>query len=720
MATNDTLPQQIKDGDDWFLGFNSRLDPGNLPEKMLQASSNMRLQRGTAAIRKGAKRLNGFAQDNRIGNLRSTSVYTDPSTGEDFILMVLGGGILLCYQDGTVYKYIDFTFSTNVNPSTAAYPTINIGTETQAIQALDKVYILRGSATAPAAAVTFTNTAIAPGAWGTFTVIGFPWRKFLALPYVTNVGEGTVTIAAPRDHGFVIGDVLEVFSPVQFSTTITAITNTTIVVNYNGALPSTPGNISFMLYTDVYGTELIIQSTHDSRFNGTYPVQNPATILTTGNIVLHIFNQGGTNINAHTNQTGMTALQAKSPIVWDGVSATASPVNQTTFMNSTTAQVPPADFGVYFQNRLVLKTSAHYIAVGDILSDTFDMTLNNFNINLGSGDSIVGFLPWIESQFLVFMRRAIYIAFIETTNYISGPPGINSSITIVTNEVGCLSRRSIVNAGQFVFFLSPKGVHMLTPQLDLKLLGNTQPLSEPISDFFDEINYTTANHAAAAYYNNRFYISIPWKGSDYSAQNPTWSYNNRVAVYNTLNQQWESIDFYQSDMFVDEFFTCSYGNERRLMAGCRIWAGWLQVDFIDPILSPGVALFEEIENFDEWSYIYDDPNYVTIPSPVNGLIKTREYMFDSLGEKRFTRAQVQTSNVATDRIQITASAYDPDAQEMILDYTFESGTHTTLRPRVGLRGSAIDIEVQILSGSPSVKTISVTGIATDRPMISQE
>ena len=95
-------------------------------------------------------------------------------------------------------------------------------------------------------------------------------------------------------------------------------------------------------------------------------------------------------------------------------------------------------------------------------------------------------------------------------------------------------------------------------------------------------------------------------------------------------------------------------------------------------------------------------------------------MFDSLGEKRFTRAQVQTSNIAGDRVQITASAYDPDAQEMILDYTFEGGTHTTLRPRVALRGSAIDIEVQILSGSPSVKTVSVTGITTDRQMISQE
>lgn len=714
MATNDNLPAQIKDGDDWFLGFASRLDPGNLPPKMLQASSNMRLQRGTATIRKGALRLNGFVEDVRIGELRSTSVYTDPNTGEDFILMVLGGGLLLCYQDGTVYKYVDFTYSVNVNPVGAAYPTINIGAETQAIQALDKVYILRGAATTPAATVTFTNATIHPGDWGTFTVIGFPWRKWTAIPYAVNPSYSSyITFTLPRDHGFLINDLLRIYSPQFFAGSIIEITNTTIIIdigNQGTVLPPT-GVVSFMLYYDAYNTELIIESSHEPRFNGTYPVQDPTTIFSTGNVVLHKFNNTGTNINAHTNQSGMTALQARSPIVWDGVSTTASPVNQTTSMTGTTAQVPPADFGFYFQNRLILKTNRHFIAASDILSDTFDMQLNNFNINQGSGDDIVGFLPWIESQFLVFMSDAIYLAFIETTNYISGPPGANSRITAVTNEVGCLARRSIVNAGQFVFFLSPKGVHMLTPQLDLKLIGNTQPLSEPIADFFEALNYTAAYHSAAAYYNNRFYISVPWNDSEF---------NNRVAVYNTLNEQWESIDSYQSDMFIDEFFACSYGNERRLMAGCRIWAGWLQGDAINPELSAGVALLEETEDFDEWSYIYADPDYVIMPSPINGLMKTREYAFDSLGEKRFTRAQVQTSNIAGDRVQITASAYDPDSQEMILDYTFEGGTHTTLRPRVALRGSAIDIEVQILSGSPSVKSVSVTGITTDRQMISQE
>jgi hypothetical protein len=716
MATNDTQPKQIKDGDDWFLGFASRLDPGNLPEKMLQASENMRLQRGTATIRLGAQRLNGYLTDARIGQVNSTTTYTDPATGYEYILMVLESGLMLCYQDGETYKYIEFTYSTNSFPVGVYFPRIPLGSEVQAIQALNKVYILRGAATTPAAAVTFTNATISPNTWGTFTVSGFPFRKWVNIPYTKTGTEFTMTL--PRDHGFALNDLLEIYSPVNFTGEIIEITNTTVKVdagNQEIIIPST-GVLSFMLYYDLYNTEFIVQSTHEPKFNGTYPVQDSSTITTTGAVTFHHFNSTSGNISANTNQSGMTLLQARSPIVWDGVSTTASPVNQTAVMTSTTAKIPPADFGIYFQTRLVLKVSDHFIAVSDYLSDTFDMTLNNFNINLGSGDSIIGFLPWIENQFLVFMGRAIYLAYIETTNYLTSPPsppGANSRITVVTNEVGCLARRTIVNAGQFVFFLSPKGVHMLTPQLDLKLLGNTQPLSEPIADFFDALNYTTAFHSCAAYYNNRFYVSVPYSGS---------IFNSRIAVYNTLNQQWESIDAYQNDMFVDEFFICSFGNERRLMAGCRIWAGWRQFDIIEPMNSAGVALFEEVQDVDRWTYVRVMPgNTLEIQStPIQGLMRTREYMFDSLSEKRFTRAQVQTSNIADDRIVITASAYDPDSQEMILDYTFEGGTHTTLRPRVALRGSAIDIQVQILSGSPSVKTISVTGITTDRQMISQE
>ena len=49
--------QVIRDGDSGFIGFASRLNPLTLPAGMLQDSVNMRLDRGVAQTRKGAKRL---------------------------------------------------------------------------------------------------------------------------------------------------------------------------------------------------------------------------------------------------------------------------------------------------------------------------------------------------------------------------------------------------------------------------------------------------------------------------------------------------------------------------------------------------------------------------------------------------------------------------------------------------------------------------------------
>lgn len=710
MATNDTFAGQIKDGDDWFLGFASRLDPGNLPDKMLQASSNLRLQRGTATPRLGAKRLTQAVNLVSVfeSEYRAVGTYVRQSDGYEFLVAVCSRSMILFYQDGTPFAQYLFVGSGGSPPDPNAYPFIPLGANVQILQALDRLYIFRGAATSSPVSVTFHNSAIAQNTWGTFIVENFPLvGQFSGIAFTRN--STTVTITLPFGHGLTAGQSITIAGSTatifngQTVQLLTAGSTSATFANLNTT--SSSGTMSVIRSDQVFNREFIIQSTTVPHFNGTYQIQYPENTMPLGILEFSFFNFTPNNISQHTTgTTGMTVLEARSPLYWEyQVTNGVYPIQQISTSGSN-ANMPPADFGIYYQNRIVCKISPHEIAVSDILSDTFDLTLNNFNINVGSGDSVVGLLPWIENQILVFMKRAIYIAYIEPTVYTTGtPPGANSSITVVTNEVGCLSRRSIVNAGQYVFFLSGKGVHMLTPQLDLKLLGNTIPLSEPIADFFDNFNYTVAYKACAAYYANRFYISVPWNGS---------TQNNRVLVYNTLNQQWESTDVYPSEMNIDEFFIQSYGNQRRLFAGCAIWSGQ----------ESGIVLMDENVGNDLYTLAASGPptNRPVVPQYISAAMTTREYMFDSLSEKRFVRAQVQTSNVASERIQITANTYDPDAQEMILDYTFQGGTHTTLRPRVALRGSAIALDVQIVSGTPSIKTIQVTAVNTDRPMISQE
>jgi hypothetical protein len=455
------------------------------------------------------------------------------------------------------------------------------------------------------------------------------------------------------------------------------------------------------------------------------------TVTGTTTFTFQYTNNTASTYIAQTGQSGWTARRGKPPLIWDGqgtlLSAPQKFMVDGTTVTGITESVPCADFGLYFQNRLVLKYGDYQVLVSDILSEQCDTTLNNFIINTGGNDSIVGVLPWVQDQFLVFMTKSVYVVYVDTNNFdIGSPPGAQSSTTVVTTEIGCLARRSIVAAGQFVFFLSANGVHMLTPQLDLKLLGNTLPLSEPIADFFDTVNYNAVQNSVATYFNNRFYIAMP---------TGTATRNDKILVYNTLNQAWESIDYYPTGLFQDNFILSAYINQRRLM---------IITNFAGSTQYGGVFLTEEQVEGDEFntsdvtpllpfnlfpaslqpngepvkteSTIATTQNFIHIPAS----IKTREYAFGGTSEKRFSRGEFTFNNVQNDFVQIDATTYDPDSTETVLKYSFSGTTDGTLRPRIAARGTSIACTVNFVVGRPSLKSTAVYAIAANRPMISQE
>jgi hypothetical protein len=451
------------------------------------------------------------------------------------------------------------------------------------------------------------------------------------------------------------------------------------------------------------------------------------TVTGTNTFTFQYTNNTGVTYAARTTQAGWNARRGLPPLVWqDGLAAVTFAQQKFaidgTTVTGVTQSVPCADFGLYFQNRLILKYGDYQMLVSDILSEQCDTTLNNFVINTGGNDSIVGVLPWVQDQFLVFMTNSIYVVFVETDNFnINSPPGANSSTTVVTTEIGCLARRSIVAAGQFVFFLSANGVHMLTPQLDLKLLGNTLPLSEPIADFFESVNYDAVQNSVATYYSNRFYIAMP---------TGTATRNDKILVYNTLNQNWESIDYYPTGLFSDNLILSAYINQRRLMiitnfAGSGQYGGvFLSEEQVEgdefntsnalPVLP--FNLFPQSSQITPSTLISSTQNFVHIPASV----RTREYTFGGTAEKRYSRGEFTFNNVANDFVRLDTTTYDPDATETVLEYSFSGNTDGTLRPRIAARGTSIACTVNFVVGRPALKSVAVYAIAANRPMISQE
>lgn len=637
------MPSQLQaESDQSYMGFASRLDPANLPEGILQAAQNVRLQRGIAQPRKGCQRLTG-ATLNPL-TMVGSGVWVD-AQGRDNIVMVFTDRMYLYRpeQQGTTSDLLGpYTFP--------AGRTIAVGGIVDCVQALDKLVIFRGKHDATQYSAAMINSAIPVGQTGLVTV-----NTVGAHGYSTG-NEVTVRFSThDNGHSAVDGNyIITVTSPTQFTFTFT--NNTT----------------------------------------NNFPASQPA--------------------NVYLVQRG------KPPLIWDSVTGLFSAAAQRflapssgTALTYITESLPPADFGFYFQNRVVCKYTDHEMAVSDVLSFNTDVRFNAFTINQGGNDIIVGCLPWIENQFLVFMRNSIYIAYLDPRVDITQAD--QSQITVVTTELGCLARRSIVNAGQFVFFLSSKGVHLLTPQLDLKVIGNTMPLSEPIADFFQTVNYSTASNAVATYYNNRFYMAIPVIDPD---NNPSGR-NNRILIYNALNKNWESIDKYPVGLFSDNLIPGAYLNQKRL---------FILTNFAGASQYGGVFLEEEREYGD--FYTGGAPG-LTLPFSLPGnlgtnstldqiesFVRTREFTMKSLSEKRFSRGEFQFNNVVNDVVNIDATMHDPDSDQSILGYQFSGTSDGTLRPRIAARGSSVDFTINFTNGRPALKGITVYGITASRPMVSQE
>jgi hypothetical protein len=732
------------DSDNNFIGFSSRLDPSNLKPGFSQSSNNMRLQRGTAQPRKGCERLTDDALNS---NMQSGSGYYVNSVGQDNVVMMFHDGIVLYNTQANTFSQ-KYTFPTGrfLPIGQTTKQTFNTGT-----------YIEYPVTIPPSPPIThYTAFAIVPTTIGinigdqitigfTFTGAELYYEEFTVLNLTNNnivfydSTTGPFAFAYSSNISLTVNsfsfepemvqalDKLYIFRG-QAGPEIVATLSNPSVSNGNTVTvtmtTATPHGLRVGSEVDIIDTSAPYQHAYFHR-----------NVIVTGvpsatQFTWSFTNTTGSTVQAHTNITGFKIQQANPPLVWDGTSASLALIDQTGVNIDGTYPLPPGEFGLYFQNRIVVKTADTEIIATDILSDRYD-PLNTFTVNQGGNDRIVGVLPWIENQFLVFMLKSIYVAYIDPRFDPTAPD--QSQITVVTTEVGCLARHSIVPAGQFVFFFSGKGVHMLTPQLDLKLLGNTMPLSEPIDDYFDGVNFDYAKKVTAVYFDNRFFIAFSVNGA---------LFNNSILVYNTLNQAWESIDTYPEGMSIDNFVPAFYNNKRRLFIVSNI--GMPVNVLVTPFGSTtpvnvlygkygGIFLAEELEGGDEFIGIIGTPllpfdlpatlsasSYVSVP--VAASIRSREYTFDTQMTKRFSRAEFNFNNTAGDDVSIYTTVHDPDATEEILRYVFTGSAQIdgTIRPRIAMKGVGIDVEVVFNKGRPALKGTSIYAINSNRGMITEE
>jgi len=158
---------------------------------------------------------------------------------------------------------------------------------------------------------------------------------------------------------------------------------------------------------------------------------------------------------------------------------------------------------------------------------TADWSVNQqFRVGGHSGDPVVALYSWANSNLVVFKERSIYTVFADPSLLVSA----NYPITQISDRFGCVGRRSVAGVGGDVFFLSRFGIMSLGQILNgAQTIVDPQPISTPIRDYIERINWDHASKACATFWNNRYLLSVPIDAA---------TTNNYTFCFNTITRSW--------------------------------------------------------------------------------------------------------------------------------------------------------------------------------------
>jgi len=414
-----------------------------------------------------------------------------------------------------------------------------------------------------------------------------------------------------------------------------------------------------------------------------------------------IVTQDGCDVVAAIDYVYISRGFSKRPLRWDlNVTIIALPVSPT-----LGHEFPNSSGLLYYANRMIALGKYHTetntlrnydtVSVSNFLDfDKWD-ALDAFTINNGSNDQVVGVAPWTLNEFLVFMRNSIFYVNTGTDRYVSGDGlSATSQIKTLATDIGCSARKSVVQAGGGVFFLSDNGVYFLQPQPasaeSMKLLTMADPISAPIDDVIQRINRNYAYRAVATYWNNRYYLAVPLDSS---------VDNNAILVYNFILKQWESVDTYPAGFDIFDFVVAKKDNQRRLYG-------------IDT--DQGIFLMEQL-NWDEYGVSVGTPIlpfYIPAtlssasftPNAINSILKTRRYSFNSIGDKRFSTAEIELIADAGSQVVTSIEVFNPDVVSVIDIFGSETTEDAARRNAVRKIGTGIQLQFTTNNLRPSIRS----------------
>jgi hypothetical protein len=676
--------QPLPDGDSYWTGFKSRFQPTYLKPGELYYSGNMRLDKGTAKVRKGLK---GLSNDITV---------TNPP------LIVGSVSLALSKTISSITRAVNTaTVTTSAAHGYTTADRVNIRGANQSDYNGDYTITVTGATTFT---YTVANTPVTP-ATGTMYANKGP-RLFnsyssqvigsgdyaddstntegiiiasTASSYLYRYGQSSISISYPANEVVELGDPCDIRQYLNK------------VYMFRGYSTSTAAPAAVTSITRAATTATLTSTANHGRATNDWVLirgaspdgYNGIVQITVTGVTTFTYTVSGA---LSTPATGtITFRPVKPPLYWDMNTTTHAWAVVPTGPNAAGAPIismPAVDWGTIFKSRLVLPWSRDQLILSDVLdAGSYDPSQTQFRILPGTADWIIGAFPYQQARLLALYRKSVHTIFLDGT-----------SLTVaaayeVTRNFGCVARKTVANCGPFIVWLSDIGVVKMEIGNELSLTNSSAPLSDAIHDLIETINWTYADKAVATFWNNRYYLAVP---------TGTSTVNNTVLVYNFLNESWESVDTFPAGYDVVNFHIISYNGTKR----------------IHTVGSFGyVSLMEENEE-DEFGPPQSFMNY-----PIAGSLKTRNYLASTYDLKKVRRFQLEANVTIDDAFTGDYVMSNPDFTVSAIDYTATETSDTTIRQTVNRRGVSSRLEISTTSGRPEFKAVTVEASVSSRSTI---
>ena len=377
--------------------------------------------------------------------------------------------------------------------------------------------------------------------------------------------------------------------------------------------------------------------------------------------------------------------------------------------------MPAPPFAIYHQRRLWMpylytmsgtpgptitsRGITDEIIASDILdTNTYDQIYANYRIASGGADFVVAIQPFTEDNLVVFNRNTIHLV-----RGVSGDLA-ETSVQEITREVGCLARKSVVQVGNQILFLSDNGVYAMTFEDLYNLRGASIPLSESINPIIKRINPEYAKNAVAVYHDNRYYLSVP---IDASVE------NNAILIYNFLTQGWESVDTVDTPNW----------NVRNL-----IRAGSGSLNKLYAINSfGGIHIIDDRD--DDKDLIINQVTFPAVAHNIVSYVTTRQYTAGTMDRKRYNSFELQLESSESNESDATISleTENPDSVEALdsvdtlLGGKLAVGEDASVRGRCSnVRGYGGQLTISPTQGRPKIRALKLTSQLTDLTISSKQ